>query len=390
MENTVYKIINGSIITPSKIIKEGQLVMINGKIVEIGTANIEIPHAHIIDAKEGYIAPGCIDMHVHGGNGHDFLDATPEVFYDIAKAHALHGTTTIYPTLAASELQLFWRAIRSCEQAMRCQKQGANILGLHLEGNYINKQMKGGLNEQYLHLPNVEEYKSILSATSCIKRWSVSPELPGAYELAHYASEYGVLMSVAHTTANYTILKEAYKSGFRHVTHFYNAMTSVHKEKEFKREGTVEAVYLMDDMSVEVIADGIHVPPAILRLIYQIKGVELTALVTDAIAAAAYEGYYTKILGKNLIVEDGVCKCADRSALAGSIATGIQLIRVMVEQAGVPLIDVMRMAAETPARIMGILERKGTLEVGKDADIILFTPNFEMLKTWVEGRECVR
>ena len=167
-------------------------------------------------------------------------------------------------------------------------------------------------------------------------------------------------------------------------------MTSVHKEKEFKREGTVEAVYLMDDMSVEVIADGIHVPPAILRLIYQIKGVELTALVTDAIAAAAYEGDYTKILGKNLIVEDGVCKCADRSALAGSIATGIQLIRVMVEQAGVPLIDVMRMAAETPARIMGILERKGTLEVGKDADIILFTPNFEMLKTWVEGRECVR
>ena len=147
MENTVYKIINGSIITPSKIIKEGQLVMINGKIVEIGTANIEIPHAHIIDAQEGYIAPGCIDMHVHGGNGHDFLDATPEVFYDIAKAHALHGTTTIYPTLAASELQLFWRAIRSCEQAMRCQKQGANILGLHLEGNSLlsNKSWLIGL-----------------------------------------------------------------------------------------------------------------------------------------------------------------------------------------------------------------------------------------------------
>lgn len=388
MEDAVYKIINGRVITPSGILKEGQVVIVNGKIAEVGKANRDIPQAQVLDAKDGYVAPGCIDMHVHGGDGHDFLEATPEAFYRIARAHALCGTTAMYPTLAAADEAVFERAFRTCEQVMQSPGRGASILGLHLEGNYINPRMKGGLHEQYLRLPDAEEYKNMLSKTACIKRWSASPELPGAYEFARYASGKGVLVSLAHTTADYAIVKEACAHGFRHATHFYNAMTSVHKEREFKHEGTVEGVYLMDKMSVELIADGVHVPPAILRLVYQMKGVERTSLVTDAIAAAACAGDCARLLGDDVVVEDGVCKLADRSALAGSIATGIQLIRVMTQLAGIPLVDVMRMAAETPARIMGIIERKGTLEAGKDADIILFTPDFEMQATFVEGKRC--
>ena len=389
MADILYKIINGRVVTPSGIIKDGQVVIRNGRIAEVGRANVDIPQAQVVDAGGGYVAPGCIDLHVHGGGGHDFSEATPEAFRRIAQAHALCGVTALCPTVAAADGQVFRQAIRCCEHAMSHPSgQGAAILGLHLEGNYINPAMKGGLDGVFLHAPDPEEYEALLSDTTCIKRWSASPELPGACEFARYASARGVLVSLAHTTAGYAQLKEACRAGFRHVTHFYNAMTSVHKEREFKHEGTVEAVYLMRGLSVEVIADGIHVPPPILRLVYQIKGPEQTALVTDAIAAAACEGDYARVLDEGLVVEDGVCKLADRSALAGSIATGIRLIRVMVEQAEIPLADVMRMAAETPARLMGIAEKKGTLAAGKDADVILFTPRFEMQATFVEGRMC--
>lgn len=180
-------------------------------------------------------------------------------------------------------------------------------------------------------------------------------------------------------------VKAACAAGFTHATHFYNAMTGVHREGEYKREGTVEGIYLTDEMTVEVIADGIHVPPALLRMAYKFKGAERVALVTDSMAAGAMpEG--GKPFDPRVIVEDGVCKLADRSALAGSIATADRLIRTMVREAGVPLEDAVRMASETPARIMGISDRKGTLEAGKDADVILFDDDITVRAVFVGGR----
>lgn len=195
-----------------------------------------------------------------------------------------------------------------------------------------------------------------------------------------------MLVSLAHTTVDYLQVKKAYEAGFTHATHFYNAMTSVHKDREYKHEGTVEGIYLMKDMTVEVVADGIHVPPAILKLVYQIKGVERTSLITDAMAAAACDNGTEHFPDSRVIIEEGVCKLADRSAIAGSIATGIRLIRTLVEKAEIPLHDAVRMASESPARLMGILDRKGTLEKGKDADIIIFNNDIEIQETFIEGK----
>ena len=192
--------------------------------------------------------------------------------------------------------------------------------------------------------------------------------------------------NLAHTTADYLQVKKAYEAGFTHATHFYNAMTSVHKDREYKHEGTVEGIYLMKDMTVEVVADGIHVPPAILKLVYQIKGVERTSLITDAMAAATCDNGTEHFPDSRVIIEEGVCKLADRSAIAGSIATGIRLIRTLVEKAEIPLHDAVRMASESPARLMGILDRKGTLEKGKDADIIIFNNDIEIQETFIEGK----
>jgi len=379
-------IINGQVITPSGIHANTHLIIENGTIKEITAQMPEIEHATVIDAKNNYVAPGLIDHHIHGGGGHDFLEATPEAYYAIASAHARHGITAMYPTLAAHSIDTFYKAIDACEQVMDDPKNGARMLGLHLEGNYLNPVMKGGQLPEHIYAPDPNEYKALLERTNCIKRWSASPELPGALEFGRYATDRGVLVSLAHTTADYPVVQKAFDAGYTHATHFYNAMTGVNKKREYKHEGTIESIYLMDDMTVELVTDGIHVPPAILKLVYKIKGIERTSLVTDAMYAAAWPEAETSFNNPRLILEDGVCKLADRSALASSIATGDRMLRVMVEQAGIPLLDAVRMGAESPARVMGILDKKGSLEKGKDADIIIFDPEINIQTTIVEGR----
>lgn len=388
MSNKRLKIFNARIVTPSTIIKGGTIVVADGKIEEISDCNLSVPNADSIDAKNRYAAPGCIDIHVHGGGGRYFNEGTPDAFYSIAQTHAMYGTTTLFPTIMSAPISVFEDAIATCEEILSNPvspdgKIGANMIGLHFEGNYLNMLRRGGQNPNYLSFPKPEEYESLCSNTSCIRRWSSAPELPGALELGKYLSRRGILPAIAHTVADYPQVKAAFEAGYTHATHFYNAMTSVHKEGEYKHEGTVEAVYLMKNMTVEVIADGIHVPPAILHLIWQIKGTERTALVTDAMANAGYKG--DKPVGKGIIVEDGVCKLADHSALAGSIATTDRLLRTMVKQADIPLIDAVRMASETPARIMHINNRKGSIVKGMDADIILFDDDIQISTTIIGG-----
>lgn len=384
MTSKLLQIINCEILTPGGILHNGCIRVANGKIAEISNRNRASADILTIDAKGQYAAPGCIDFHVHGGGGHDFMEGTPDAFYAIAKAHAQYGTTAIYPTLAASSPETICKAIQTCEQVMQRPGQGARIMGLHLEGNYLNMKLKGGQNPDYITIPDPQEYQKLLSSTSCIKRWSAAPELEGALEFGRYVSSRGVLVSLAHTEADYSQVKDAFDAGYTHATHFYNAMTGVHKDREYKQEGTIEGIYLTDDMTVELVADGIHVPPAILKLVYKFKGVERTALVTDAMAVAACPESFS-VCDSRVIIEDGVCKLADRSALAGSIATADRLIRTLVKQAGIPLTDAIRMASETPARIMGILDKKGTLEEGKDADIIIFDADINIQATLVEG-----
>lgn len=384
MDTTLIKIINGKIFTPAGIRKEHILLVQNGKIAEITDKNTEVAGA-TIDAKGLYVSPGFIDMHVHGGAGHDFLEATPEAFITIAEAHARYGTTAMYPTLAVAPGELFYRAFDVFNQVKDKTYDGATLLGLHLEGNYINPKYKGAQDPRFIKLPVAEEYKAMLDSTDCIKRWSAAPELEGALEFAKYATERGVLVSLAHTDADYTQIEAGYRAGFTHITHFYNAMQGVHKQREYKHEGTIESVYLIDGLTVEVIADGVHLPPAILRLVHKIKGTERTALVTDCCAAGAgaTDG---KCFDPRVIIEDGVAKLADRSALAGSIATTDRLVRTFVKQAGIALSDAVKMASETPARIMQIDNRKGSLQKGKDADIIFFDEDINVCFTMVDGR----
>ena len=387
MEDTLIQIVNGKVITPQGVDRQARLVLKAGRIAEITREQGGVEGAQTIDAQGAYVAPGCIDTHLHGGDGHDFTEATPEAFRAIAYAHATQGVTTLYPTLAVAPTTVFRQAIKACETVVSQPYEGARIEGLHLEGNYINPLLKGGQDERFIQLPDPAEYQELLESTRLIKRWTAAPELPGALEFARYAHSKGVLVSLGHTAADYPTVKRAYEAGFTHATHFYNAMSGVHKQREYKHEGTIESVYLVPEMTVELVADGIHVPPAILRLVCAFKGIDRISLISDAMAAAACLCPEHLRLDPRMIIEDGVCKLADRSALTGSIASGIRLIQVMAEKAEIPVADCVRMAATNPARLMGIDDRKGSIERGKDADLILFDENFHLHSVWIGGKQ---
>lgn len=376
------QLINACILTPQGWLKEGSVLIKDGKILEVTNCNLAVTNAEVVDLKGMYILPGGIDLHAHGGGGHDFMEGTEEAFRTAVKAHMRHGTTAIFPTLGASSLSMMNEAAETCTRLMR--ERNSPILGLHLEGPYLNPAMAGGQIPENIKTPDPEEYIPFAEKWTCIKRWDAAPEVPGAIPFGKYITDKGILASVAHTLAEFEDIRTAYKSGYTHATHFYNAMPGFHKRHEYKYEGTVESIYLLDDMTVEVIADGIHVPPTILRLIYKIKGVECTCLVTDAMAAAA-NNYHTTF-DPRVIIEDGVCKLADHSALAGSIATMDRLIRTMVQKADIPLADAARMASETPARIMGVSDRKGSLSKGKDADIIAMDSSLNVQGVWAMGQ----
>ena len=378
------QIINGQILTPQGWLKDGSGLISDGKILEITNSDLAVIGATVIDAKGMFIVPGFISMHCHGGGGHDFTEGTPEAFKTAAAAHLKHGSTTIFPTLSSTSFENIRLAAATCDQLM-AEDADTTIMGLHIEGPYLNENMAGTQWKEFVKNPDPEEYKALVESTKCIKRWDVSPELPGAHDFARYMTSKGILTAITHTEAEYQEIKDAFAAGFTHAAHFYNAMPGFHKRREYKYEGTVESVYLMDDMSVEVIADGVHLPATILKLVYKVKGVEKTCLVTDSLKFAGYTG--ETINDPNYVIENGVCKWADRQTLAGSIATADVLVQTMVKKAGIPLEDAVRMASETPARLTGIADSKGTLEKGKDADIVILDNDVNVRCVFTKGKE---
>ena len=388
MENKL-KIFNGKILTPYRIIS-GTVVVVDGKIKEVAEGNIDGPGAVEIDAKGSYIAPGFIDIHVHGGGGHDFMDGSEEAFLKIAETHAKYGTTGLMPTTLTSELDELYYTLDLYKKADKKNTKGAQFLGMHLEGPYFAMSQRGAQDPRYIRNPDPEEYMDILSRSNDIKRWSAAPELKGAIEFGNYLRSKGILVAMAHTDAIYEEALEAFEAGFTLGTHFYSCMSGVSRRNCFRYAGVIETAYLLDEMDVEIIADGIHLPAPLLKLIYKIKGPDRIALITDSMRAAGMPPgdsiLGSKHNGLKVLVEDGVAKLPDRTSFAGSVATTDRLVRNMVNMAEVPLLEAVKMASLTPANILGLGASKGSLICGKDADIVIFDSNINVSTTIVQGR----
>lgn len=379
---------NFNIIKNGVILKNASLLIENDRIKHIG---YNIPDSvEIIDGKgELYLSPGFIDIHVHGGGGYDYMDGIADEYIKIAEHHAKHGTTSLFPTTVSASREELIASINAYEES-KSSKTGAKMLGIHLEGPYIALSQKGAMDEEYIRNPIREEYEELLSLSDDIKRITIAPELDGAIELGSYMQSRGVLPSIGHTDAICEDVYRAYREGnYRLMTHLYSAMSMTRRIDAFRYAGVVEAAYLIDDMYVEAIADGVHLPKDLLKLIYKIKGADRIALITDAMRGSGMtEGVAllgSRKSGRKVLIEDGVAKLFDKTAFAGSIATTDRLVRTMINIAEVPLVESIKMMTETPAKIMNIYNERGSLDVGKYADIVAFDDDINVKFTMVEG-----
>lgn len=390
MPSKSLKINNGKVITPSGVLHAGCVLIKEGRIAAISEKEMPLQNATVIDAGGKYISPGFIDIHIHGGGGYDFMDGNETAFLKIAETHARYGTTAMLPTTLTSTKDEILQTLAVYEEANKKNENGAQFLGMHLEGPYFAMNQRGAQDPRFIRNPDPAEYKDIISKTSSIKRWSAAPELEGAIEFGKYVKSKGILPAIAHTDAIYEDVIVAFENGYTLATHLYSGMSGVTRRNAFRYAGVIESAFIIDDMDVEIIADGVHLPAPLLKLIYKIKGSYRTALITDAMRAAGTD-LKESVLGNKenglkVIVEDGVAKLPDRLSFAGSVATADRLVRTMVSMIGISVVEAVKMITATPARIMGVQDKKGELVVGKDADIAIFDEDINIQTTIVKGK----
>ena len=383
----ITKITGGRVILENGIF-ENLIVYIENGIIRQITENNSLSFDQEIDAGGKYVSPGFVEIHSHGAGGCDFLDGTVEAFLTASEKHAMHGVTTLIPTATSSEIEATIAIQKTYEEACRKNTRGADMPGLHLEGPYFAYGQRGAQDPRYLRDPSPEEYEKILDACKSVLRWSIAPELPGAIEMGKALKKRGILPAIGHSDAEWDDVQKAYEAGFTHVTHLYSGMSTVHRKNAYRYIGVVESAYLIDDMTVEIIADGKHLPAELLKFVYKFKGPDKIALVTDSMRGAGMPdgptmlGHHTN--GLPCIIEEGVAKLPDRTAFAGSVATFDRLVRNMIIMAEVPMHEAVKMATKTPAMIMNLTDR-GEIAPGKRADIIMFNDHIDVSFVMIKG-----
>lgn len=382
---------NAKIITPYRLMHNGSVRIKDGLIQEVAEGEIDIlAGEEAIDAQGNYLSPGFIDLHVHGGGGYDFMDADEQSFAGITDCHARYGTTAMMPTSLTSDADQMEKLLATYADFVRDGAKGVRLLGMHLEGPYFAMSQRGAQDPAFIRNPDETEYLPLLRKYGhLIARWSAAPELPGALAFGRTLIDFGIIPSLAHTDAVYEEILKGMESGFTLATHLYSGMSGMTRKNAYRYAGAIESCLLLDQITAELIADGIHLPEPFLKLIVKTKGTDRIILVTDAMRAAG-TSLSESILGDSqhgirVIIEQGVAKLPDRSSFAGSVATANQLVRTMVNVAGVSLIEAVQMITINPARIAKRDHEIGSIAVGKKADLVLFDEQIDVKLTMVEG-----
>lgn len=378
---------NANVIFTDKI-RKAIILCDNGKIKDIVEHYTETSQDNVIDAKGLYLSPGFIDIHVHGGGNKSAMSTNYNDIIEMAEAHLKYGTTSIVPTTLASPIEQLKNVTLSIKEASEKSKK-ANILGLHYEGPYISLKYKGAQSPENILNPIKNPPDELFSLWDKILIMGAAPEEDGCLELGDKLRERNIVASIAHSAASYEKVEEAVNHGYSDVTHIYNACTSCFKEGIFRVAGVVEAGLSIDEITTQVIGDLRHLPKGLLKLIYKTKGVEKMYLITDGLEFAASDikenTVYMQENGMGVIFEDGAMKLADRSALAGSVATLKDCVKNMYKTVNVPLYEAVRMASLTPAEVIGFNKTKGKIEKGYDADFVLFDDDINIKTVITNG-----
>lgn len=401
MKRTLF--VNGNIILQDRILERGSLMAAGDTIQGIWSGGkpemawqedcdgrFREEADEVVDLQGRFLAPGFIDIHVHGGGGGDFMDANADSWQQAMKAHLRHGTTSLCPTTLTASMEEMERVFSLYRELCGMQlSSGPRLLGLHMEGPYIAESMKGAQNAEYIKKPRRELTDWLLEkGAGALRILTMAPELEGAEEVARAAREAGVLLSVGHSDARLEDVEKAVWDGYTMATHLYSSMSTIVRENGMRRPGVLEAALLLDALDVEVIGDGMHLPASLLKLIVKTKGADRVILVTDAMRAAGLPPGHYKLgslkEGQTVWSDGMVARMPDGISFAGSVATADRLIRVLHEEAGVPLWQAVNMMTRNPARALGE-DEIGVLEPGKKADLVSFDEHVRIDRVYRDG-----
>lgn len=379
-------VVNAKIVTANTIIEKGVCLFTDGIIEYVGTQMQDADC--VMDAENQYLVPGFIDLHCHGGNGLEFMDASAEEMDKIAQFHLSHGTTTMLATTLAASDEETQSALCTFTEYQKKYPNGI-LKGVHMEGPWLNPEQCGAQNVAHMKEPNQDELRKLKEKYPFILRVGAAPELAGGLAFGRASKALGIVASVAHTDADFQKIAQAKENGYTLMTHLYSGMKGVTRKNSFRIAGAVEAGLYFDDLFVEIIADGRHLPIELLQFIYKCKGADRICLITDAIRAGGMSNGSQTVIGSlenglPVIVEDDVAKLLDRQSFAGSTATADRLYRTMAQAIGKDMVALSKMASLTPARVMGWTDR-GEIAVGKRADLLLINEELKLKKIIYKG-----
>ena len=374
---------NARIVMPAGVGHETCIMIDDGKIVEIGSSladNIS-DDIEVIDIGGRFVAPGFIDLHLHGGNGCNFNESDFDSFDRIIEHHLTKGTTSCLATLYVDEKEKLISAIEMIAKYIEHKGSNSILKGIHLEGPFLNPKMKGAMNEDFVWTASHEKWKMLETAgAGWIRMMTLAPEVSGVIAIMPEILRAGVRLSIGHSDSCYDDVEAAVATGLTQVTHIFNAMHPMHH----RDPGIVGAAFLNNNLKIHLIADGIHVHPAIIKMLYNAKGANGITLISDAGPATGKEDGTYDMAGQSIKVDDGKV-CLEDGTLAGSILTMSKAVANMIEMVGVSLDDAVRMASLNPARVLGIEKSKGSIAVGKDADMVILDSDINVQMTLVGG-----
>ncbi|MCR2821515.1 N-acetylglucosamine-6-phosphate deacetylase [Lederbergia panacisoli] len=374
--------VNGKIYTGSDIYENGQmLVDEDGKIIDISHEQLNSTNINVIDLRGKIVVPGFVDVHIHGGNGYEVMGGTEKDLDETSKFHASHGTTSFLPSTAAASNDDLIRVLKNCAASFENGVSGAELLGVHLEGPYINEKARGAMDIEQIRLPDLTEMERFIKASeNTIRLVTLAPEIEGGLELVEYLNEQGVTVSIGHSYASYEEMKKAVEHGVRHTTHHFNGMRGLHH----RDPGVAGTGLMLEELTLELIADGIHVHPAVVKFMYQAKGADKICAITDAVKSTGLlDGEYDDVQvmnGKIFLKEHP-------DTLAGSSLTMINGLHNVLQYTGLPLEKVLPSFTIVPAKKANVVNRKGSIERGKDADFLILDEDFNLVSTFVKGKK---
>jgi N-acetylglucosamine-6-phosphate deacetylase len=380
---------NGTVLTPDREIKDGVIIVRDSKIVDVGKRGTteEPSNAIRIDAGGLFITPGMIDIQVNGAMGADVTKIRPDTFSVMGNFFAEHGVTSYLATAITSQQSVFIEVLEHVDGLLRNgQKEGARLLGVHMEGPFLSPAQSGAHPRSLLSLPRPDNYQPFLEYEDALKVMTLAPELDGAVQLVTDLKKRGIIASAGHTDGIYSEMMPAIDAGISLATHIYCNMSHFRRDNLKRVAGAAETLLYDDRVAAGLIADGWHLGPALMKLAVRIKGVEKVCLVTDAMPATGLPPGKYQIGEVEAIVSDGIARLPDHSAYAGSVTTMDVCVRNAVNQMDLSLKEALRMATLTPAEVIGVNDHKGSLEKGKDADILLMDEEVNIHKTIIQGK----